>query len=377
MFSACQKQNEPDGKKKMATASGLFAKPIALKLMKGALKGGMSGSMTLPATNPDLDVTYQEVQDFMVPASVGAQFEDKPGTFDKGMEPRLVDKNFPLVMDRKGMKEAGAPHNRGITWEKFVEHRGYAAPGHVPKHPKEGEALPDGKLEQLDSKLPATTLRAEVLQLAQENPDADRVVVCFDAVTCPFFRLYSAEDLAKIHVELGVPTLHVYQREAEPCDVFDAGGMHMATPLELARPVKWHKNIEERRQVATETQAFLEQFYGAGKVKMFCDTMDDNLEKIFESRPWRQYVVDTKSLEVIGYIGLGPFNHQGKLNVMRQLCTSAPMRGEIYAYPMTKMMMGGMLKMGMNQSMTFPKDVADPKKDVSYKEVQTFMVGTH
>jgi len=35
-----------------------------------------------------------------------------------------------------------------------------------------------------------------------------------------------------------LPTLHIYQREAEPCDVFDAGGMHMTTPIAMARPVE-------------------------------------------------------------------------------------------------------------------------------------------
>ena len=29
-----------------------------------------------------------------------------------------------MVMHRKKMVEAGAPHNKGITWEKFCEHRG-------------------------------------------------------------------------------------------------------------------------------------------------------------------------------------------------------------------------------------------------------------
>ena len=35
----------------------------------------------------------------------------------------------------------------------------------------------------------------------------------------------------------GVPMLHVYLREAEPCDVFDAGGMHCETPLKMKRCV--------------------------------------------------------------------------------------------------------------------------------------------
>ena len=100
--------------------------------------------MTLPGTDPAEDVTYKEVQDFMVPSSAGKTFTDAPGTFDPTMAPRKVDKNFPLVMDRKVMKESGAPHDSGITWEKFCEHRGYAAPGYVPKFPRAGTQLPDG-----------------------------------------------------------------------------------------------------------------------------------------------------------------------------------------------------------------------------------------
>ena len=41
------------------------------------------------------------------------------------------------------------------------------------------------------------------------------------------FRAYAAEDLYKVCN--GVPHLHVYLREAEPSDVFDAGGMHCET----------------------------------------------------------------------------------------------------------------------------------------------------
>ena len=47
-----------------------------------------------------------------------------------------------MTMERIGMKAAGPPHDKGISWEKFCEHRGYAAPGYDPKHPKDGEDAP-------------------------------------------------------------------------------------------------------------------------------------------------------------------------------------------------------------------------------------------
>lgn len=103
---------------------------------------------------------------------------------------------------------------------------------------------------------------------------------------CPSraMRADAAEDLFK--VANGVPQLHVYLREAEPCDVFDAGGMHCVTPLKMKRFITWHKNEAERAQAAKDTRTFLEGFEGKGKVKMWMDTMEDTLEATYEARPW-------------------------------------------------------------------------------------------
>ena len=71
-----------------------------------------------------------------------------PGTFDKEMVPRMTEEGMTMMgvkvmrMSRVEMAKQEAPHNKGITWEKFAEHRGYACPGFEPKHPKEGEAVP-------------------------------------------------------------------------------------------------------------------------------------------------------------------------------------------------------------------------------------------
>ena len=66
-------------------------------------------------------------------------------------------------------------------------------------------------------------------------------------------------------VSNGVPTLNVYIREAEPCDVFDAGGMHCTSPVACRRRVYWHKNLEERALVASETKKYFEEWMGKGK----------------------------------------------------------------------------------------------------------------
>lgn len=60
----------------------------------------------------------------------------------------------------------------------------------------------------------------------------------------------------------------MYLREAEPCDVFDAGGMHCMTPLKMKRYIPWHKTAEERAAAAIDTRKFLESFMGKGKVSM-------------------------------------------------------------------------------------------------------------
>jgi len=85
----------------------------------------------------------------------------------------------------------------------------------------------------------------------------------------------------------------------------------------MRRRVKWHNDEDDRRLVAKETQKFLETFYGAGKAPMWIDTMDDNLEKLYEARPWRQYVIEAETGKLIAATGLAPFNMDGKIEVIK------------------------------------------------------------
>jgi len=295
---------------------GGMQSPFLAKMMQPIMRYMMDTSMHVTAHYND--ASYKEVQDFMVPASVGKPFLDLPGTFDESMRPRMKDIGFfgMMQMYRQVMERSGPPHNEGISWAKFQEHRGYACPGYAPKHPTVGKVVPDGRLLSISGGAPSK-LMAEVKKLAKAA-DCDKVVICFDAITCPFFRAYAAEDLYK--VTNGVPCLHVYIREAEPCDVFDAGGMHCVTPLKMKRLIPWHKSEAERALAAQDTKAHLERFAGKGKVAMWMDGLDDKLEALYEARPWRQYVVDASTGKLLAAIGLAPFNMAGKIEVIKQAC---------------------------------------------------------
>jgi len=221
-----------------------------------------------------------------------------------------------MKMSRVEMIKQPDPHNKGITFEKFSEHRGYALPGYVPKHPKVGDIATDGKILSVDGGAESTML-TEAKKLA-EAAGSDKVIICFDAITCPFFRAYAAEDLH--NVAQGVPQLHIYLREAEPCDVFDAGGMHCVTPLKMKRFIPWHKTPEDRAMAARDTRTFLESFEGKGKVTMFMDTMDDFLEATYEARPWRWYVLEASTGKILGMTNLAPFNMAGKIRAIKAAC---------------------------------------------------------
>lgn len=122
-----------------------------------------------------------------------------------------------------------------------------------------------------------------------------------------------------------VPILHIYQREAEPCDEFDAGGMHVTTPLKMKRPIYWHKTPADRAEAAQDTKKFLERF--EPDVRMWMDGMDDKLEALYESRPWRWYVLEVSSGKIVDGIGLAPFNMKGKIAKVKAAClaeTKAP-----------------------------------------------------
>lgn len=127
-----------------------------------------------------------------------------------------------------------------------------------------------------------------------------------DTVTCPFWRAYGAKDLYK--AAGSIPTLHVYIREAQPKDEFDATPNGKG-PLSLAREHNKHQTIRARRQSAQEALGFIQKW--EPDAVMFVDGMDDALEAMYEARPWRQYVIEAETGVVVDAIGLTPFNEHG------------------------------------------------------------------
>ena len=45
--------------------------------------------------------------------------------------------------------------------------------------------------------------------------------------------------------------------------------------------------------------------------------MDDNLEAIYEARPWRWYVIQASTGKIVDGTGLAPFNMAGKLRKIK------------------------------------------------------------
>ena len=78
---------------------------------------------------------------------------------------------------------------------------------------------------------------------------------------------YCFEDLSNA-VQNGVPTINIYIREAEPCDIFDAGGMHITTPVAMRHRTYAHTCPEDRALVARETKQYFETWLGVGKCNM-------------------------------------------------------------------------------------------------------------
>ena len=66
--------------------------------------------------------------------------------------------------------------------------------------------MPDGKILSIEGG-EASTLLTEAKKIAAAA-GSTKVAICFDAITCPFFRAYAAEDMYK--VMNGIPMLHVY-----------------------------------------------------------------------------------------------------------------------------------------------------------------------
>lgn len=105
-----------------SSETGGMKAPLMAKMMQPIMRYMMDGSMHITAHYNDC--TYKEVQDFMVPSSVGKPFLDLPGTFDKGMRPRMTDIGFfqMMTMDRKVRGALHANSEAATSLGAYVRH---------------------------------------------------------------------------------------------------------------------------------------------------------------------------------------------------------------------------------------------------------------
>merc|ERR1712060_928006 len=127
---------------------------------------------------------------------------------------------------------------------------------------------------------------------------------------------------------MGVPTLHVIIREAHPKDEFHESmpneGKGKGMPMGLKRVPEKHKTMEDRRKSGAEAYAIVKKFHKSPlPIHMWCDTIDDNLEGLYEARPWRSYVIEAETGKMVASIGLTPFCMKGKLEVIKAACAGA------------------------------------------------------
>ena len=81
------------------------------------------------------------------------------------------------------MEADESPHNKGITLEKYDEHRGYNTHGHVETSPTPGEMCPDGPIHSGNGGR-FSILLAEARKLVAKA-GKKKANLSFVGVTCP------------------------------------------------------------------------------------------------------------------------------------------------------------------------------------------------
>jgi hypothetical protein len=199
--------------------------------------------------------------------------------------------------------------------EMFKAARPYSQSGYESKAPKVGDSAPDGPVLLLKEE-GESTLLAEVKKAAG---DGKYCGISFDSVTCPVWRSFAGYDFHAAAAKKGVPVLHVYTREAHGSDDFDAPPNNTG-PLALTKSVPMHKTAAERRGAATGAAEIMKRQLSK-EVDMVLDSMDDALEKAWEARPFRFYIVEVETGKVVYASGLAPFNMPAKLQGIKDLST--------------------------------------------------------
>jgi len=194
------------------------------------------------------------------------------------------------------------------AWASFQAARPYSLEGYVPLAPKPGQPAPDGPVLNFKEADGKTTLLAKARSLAGAN---NKVAIIFGCSTCPAFRVFGGHDLHHAFAKKGLPVLFVYTREAHGHDDFESD-MNVGSPFALKHQIDMHRTIEERRAAAVLCHAHLVTQLGTVDINIVIDDMEDNLERAYEARPYRGYVIDTDTGTVVYASGPAPFNMHAK-----------------------------------------------------------------
>lgn len=210
-------------------------------------------------------------------------------------------------------------------WDSFVSARPYSVKGYESQAPKVGDNAPDGEVLSMEPDGEPSTLLAEVKALGKKA-GSSFVGLSFDSLSCPVWRMYGGYDLcnAMNGVDgIKFPVLHVYTREAHGSDDFDASP-NVKGPMALTRQLPMHKTAGERRQAATEAQSVLAKQLGSkgDSTHWVLDNMDDSLEKAYEARPFRFFILNIETGTVAYANGMCPFNIPAKIKDIQEFCTS-------------------------------------------------------
>mmetsp|Transcript_15067 Transcript_15067/g.50019 ORF Transcript_15067/g.50019 Transcript_15067/m.50019 type:complete len:278 (-) Transcript_15067:75-908(-) len=212
-------------------------------------------------------------------------------------------------MEEKAWKDV-----EGKDWRLYQKMRPYNLKSFTSKAPANGSVAPDGPALTLAGK--PTSLLAEVKALGAAN-GAAHVAVLFDSLTCPIWRTFAGVDLT--NAAYGLPVLHVYVLEAHAVGEFDTPPL--PPPVQIKEEIKVHSSEEERAHAAGLAKALLEAKVG-GEVAMILDSMSNELERAYEARPFRAYVIEVATSKVAFASGPGPFNVNAKVTGLKAFAKS-------------------------------------------------------
>merc|ERR1711998_4580 len=293
-MEACVK--EAEGKAAPAAPAKFEGVPYLDAETRQMMYSQLAPLMHVPGVPEGEEPSYEAIANFMSPMMFNP--DNKP------LEDEQMAKGF----------------NPRCDWEQFKQFRPYAQKDYESKAPKVGDIAPDGPVLSLAEDGESSTLLTEAKKLAAEA-GTDKVVLGFDGMTCMFWRSYCAEQLYKAAGD--TPILHIYSMEAEPEDKFDAGGSQseghnteVPPMLHITPAINEHKDVAERRLVASKAKSILETFNDK-PVTMVIDDMDNALENAYETRPWRYYVIEAESGKVLSTSSLAPFNIDEKTASMK------------------------------------------------------------